>query len=63
MLLMFCINHFQPVSVLLPKNEQKTGKRTAFWSFTKNEKSGRKCSYNVFVQLLLRWKSDKNYIF
>jgi len=34
MLLMFCINHFQPDSVLLLENEQKTGKRTAFWSFT-----------------------------
>jgi len=35
MLLMFCISHFQPDSVLLLKNERKTGIRTAAYYFCK----------------------------
>jgi len=34
---MFCIAHFQPDSVLLLKNEQTTGKRTAAY-YSRNQR-------------------------
>ena len=37
MLLMFCITHFQPDSLLLLKNEQTTGKRTAAY-YSRNQR-------------------------